>query len=81
MQQHNVWEPVNLQDGEFDVMLIIADEAVDKALAWALASSLKLPPGATGSAVALPMSAAARCAEMKNITSKVLKFGKSLGGM
>lgn len=52
----------HLQDGAFDVTLVLADEAADKALVWALAPSLTLPPGATGSNVALPTSVAARYA-------------------
>jgi hypothetical protein len=50
-----------LQAGDFDVQLVVGDDAADRALAWTLAPALTLPPGAAGAAAAPVALAAARC--------------------
>jgi len=49
------------QAGDFDVQLVVGDDAADRALAWTLAPALTLPPGAPGAAAAPVALAAARC--------------------
>jgi len=49
-----------LQAGDFDVQLVVGDDAADRALMWTLAPALTLPPGAAGAAAAPVALAAAR---------------------